>query len=49
MLNEEKKALQNYRIETAKEKLETSELLFENGNYKDSVKRAYEAIFNSDK
>lgn len=39
--------LSNYRIEAAKETLETARLLYENARYKDSVNRSYYAIFHS--
>lgn len=39
--------LSNYRIETARETLETAKLLYENARYKDSVNRSYYTIFHS--
>ena len=39
--------LSDYRIETAKETLETARLLYENARYKDSVNRSYYTIFHS--
>nr|WP_290463328.1 HEPN domain-containing protein [Acutalibacter muris] len=37
--------LSDYRIETAKETLETARLLYENARYNDSVNRSYYTIF----
>jgi len=41
------KELSSYRIEAARETLETAKLLYENAWYKDSVNRSYYAIFHS--
>ena len=38
--------LSNYRIETARETLETAKLLYENARYKDSVNRSYYTVFH---
>lgn len=37
----------NYRLESAKERLKSSKLLLDNGNYKDSIGRSYYAMFTS--
>ena len=39
--------LVKYRIESAKERLESSKLLLEAGQYKDSIGRSYYAIFSA--
>lgn len=39
--------LSDYRIEAAKETLQTARLLYENARYKDSVNRSYYTIFHS--
>ncbi len=39
--------LESYRLRNAKERLESSKLLFEAGKYKDSINRSYYAIFSS--
>lgn len=39
--------LQMYRLNHAKEKLEVSKLLLEEGHYKDSIGRSYYAIFSA--
>lgn len=36
-----------YRLDMAKERLESSKLLLDNGNYKDSIGRSYYAIFTA--
>ena len=36
-----------HRLDSAKEKLESARILFENGNYKDSIGRSYYAMFTS--
>jgi hypothetical protein len=36
-----------YRLGEAKEKLNSSKLLWENGNYKDSIGRSYYAMFSA--
>lgn len=41
------KELSVYRIETARETLETAKLLYENARYKDSINRSYYTIFHS--
>ena len=40
-----KKELMVYRMVGAREKLNSSKLLLDNGNYKDSVGRSYYAMF----
>lgn len=40
------KELSVYRIETARETLETARLLYENARYKDSINRSYYTIFS---
>lgn len=45
--NDKGKALILYRLESAKEKLKAAVDLLENGDYKDSVSRAYYAIFTA--
>ena len=42
-----KKELMLYRIAGAKEKLDSSKLLLDNGNYKDSIGRSYYAMFSA--
>lgn len=42
-----KKELMRYRLEGAREKLDSSKLLLENGNYKDSIGRSYYAMFSA--
>ncbi len=42
---EQRKNLILYRLKNAQEKLESAQLLFKNGNYKDSVSRSYYAMF----
>ena len=39
--------LVNYRLESAWEKLRSSQILLENGQYKDSIGRSYYAIFTA--
>ncbi len=39
--------LMQYRLNTAKEKLESAKILLDNGNYKDSVGRSYYTMFAS--
>lgn len=39
--------LAKYRLEDGKEKLESSEMLFDNGKYKDSTSRSYYAMFSA--
>ncbi|MEK6791296.1 MAG: HEPN domain-containing protein [Deltaproteobacteria bacterium] len=45
--NDKANALILYRLESAKEKLKAAVDLLENGDYKDSVSRAYYAIFTA--
>ena len=42
-----KKELMMYRMAGAKEKLDFSKLLLDNGNYKDSIGRSYYAMFSA--
>lgn len=42
-----KKELMVYRMAGAKEKLNSSKLLLDNGNYKDSIGRSYYAMFSA--
>ena len=42
-----KKELMMYRMTGAKEKLDSSKLLLDNGNYKDSIGRSYYAMFSA--
>jgi uncharacterized protein (UPF0332 family) len=39
--------LAKYRLEDSKEKVESAEILFDNGKYKDSTSRSYYAIFSA--
>lgn len=39
--------LMNYRLDNAKEKLESAKLLLDAGKYRDSIGRSYYAIFTS--
>ena len=45
----QKIALSKYRIENAKEKIESAEILFKNSKFKDSVSRSYYAMFSAAK
>lgn len=48
MENEDRKIdLMNYRLELAEEKLKSSKILLENGQYKDSIGRSYYAIYST--
>lgn len=42
-----RKELMLYRLETAKERLNSARILLENGSYKDSIGRSYYAMFTS--
>ena len=42
-----KKELMMYRMTGAKEKLDSSKLILDNGNYKDSIGRSYYAMFSA--
>ncbi len=44
-----KKDLSRYRLEDSKDKLDSSEILFDNSKYKDSVSRSYYAMFSAAK
>ena len=44
-----KKDLSRYRLEDSKDKLGSSEILFNNGKYKDSISRSYYAMFSAAK
>jgi uncharacterized protein (UPF0332 family) len=44
-LVEQRKNLVLYRLQNAQEKLESAQILLENGNYKDSASRSYYAMF----
>ena len=46
MLNN-RKELMMYRLAGAREKLDSSKLLLDNGNYKDSIGRSYYAMFSA--
>ena len=39
--------LVKYRLDAAREKLESSEILLQAGKYKDSISRSYYAIFSA--
>ena len=39
--------LMNYRLDNAKEKLESAKLLFDSGKYRDSIGRSYYAVFTA--
>lgn len=47
MENENRSELVNYRLESAKERLCSAEILLEDGLYKDSIGRSYYAMFTS--
>jgi len=40
------KELVQYRLDTAREKLQSSKILLDVGNYKDSIGRSYYAMFS---
>ena len=42
-----RRELIKYRLESARERLESAEILFLNGNYKDSIGRSYYAMFTA--
>ncbi|MFR5631507.1 MAG: HEPN domain-containing protein [Monoglobales bacterium] len=42
-----RRTLMLHRLDSAKEKLESAKILFDNGNYKDSIGRSYYAMFTS--
>ena len=42
-----RKELMQYRLEMAKERLQSSEILLKDGSYKDSIGRSYYAMFTS--
>lgn len=42
-----KTELMRYRLESAKERLNSSKVLLDNGNYKDSIGRSYYAMFTA--
>lgn len=44
---DKRKELMSYRMDAAKEKLDSSKLLLDHGNYKDSIGRSYYAMFSS--
>ena len=46
-MHDNKRELMQYRLDMAKERLESSKLLLDNGNYKDSIGRSYYAIFTA--
>lgn len=46
-MRDNKKELMRYRLDMAKERLESAKLLLDNGNYKDSIGRSYYAIFTA--
>lgn len=47
MLPDNKKELMQHRLDMAKERLDSSKLLLENGNYKDSIGRSYYSMFTA--
>ena len=47
MSHEYKEDLMQYRLDMAKERLESSRILLEAGSYKDSIGRSYYAMFTS--
>ena len=47
MLPDARTALIKYRLKAAHERLDSSRLLLEHGNYKDSIGRSYYAMFTS--
>lgn len=42
-----RKELMNYRLESAKERLNSAKILLINGSYKDSIGRSYYAMFTA--
>jgi len=46
-LPDNRKELMQYRLEMAKERLHSSEILLKDGSYKDSIGRSYYAMFTS--
>lgn len=42
-----RRELMKYRLESARERLDSAEILFLNGNYKDSIGRSYYAMFTA--
>lgn len=42
-----RKELIRYRLESARERLQSADILFMNGNYKDSIGRSYYAMFTA--
>lgn len=42
-----RKELMNYRLESAKERLNSAKILLINGNYKDSIGRSYYGMFTA--
>ncbi len=47
MLHDNKRELMTYRLDMARERLESARLLLDNGSYKDSIGRSYYAIFTA--
>lgn len=47
MLPDNKKELMQYRLDMAKERLDSSKVLLESGSYKDSIGRSYYAMFTA--
>lgn len=47
MLPDNRKELMRYRLDTAKERLNSAKILLESGSYKDSVGRSYYAMFTA--
>lgn len=45
MERESKRELVNYRLDSAKDRLDSAEILLENGSYKDFIGRSYYADF----
>ena len=46
-MHSNREELMQYRLDMAKERLESSKLLLDNGRYKDSIGRSYYAIFTA--
>lgn len=46
-MHNNREELMQYRLDMAKERLESSKLLLDNGRYKDSIGRSYYAIFTA--
>lgn len=46
-MSDNRKILMQYRLDMAKERLESAEILLENNQFKDSIGRSYYAMFSS--